>query len=220
MAAGGTTPSVRDRLVTAAVRVLTEEGPAAVQARRVAREINASTMAVYHHLGGMPELLRAVADEGFRRLGDRVAAVPATADPVTDICRMALVYRRAAHENRHLYDMMFGHSGPGECGTDWGDATANIAGSVVAQGAYGHIVAGVARAMRAGRIRADDPARVAAQLWTVLHGFVTLELSGQLRHVGDGLTEVLLPLGTNLLIGLGDTRDRAERSANEALSSI
>ncbi len=220
MSGGATAPSVRDRLVAAAVRVLTEEGPAAVQARRVTREIDASTMALYHHVGGMPELLRAVADEGFRQLGERVAAVPESADPVTDLCRMALAYREAAHQNRHLYDLMFGLSGPGGRRADPGDAPATVAGSAVAQGAYGHIVAAVARAMRADRIRADDPAGVAAQFWTVLHGFVTLELAGQLRHVEDSLTEVLLPLGTNLLVGLGDTADRARRSARAALSAV
>lgn len=219
MAVGGATPSVRERLVLAAVRVLTEEGPAAVQARRVAREIDASTMAVYHHVGGMPELLRAVADEGFRRLGSRVAAVPVTDDPVTDLCRLALVYRRTAHENRHLYDLMFGPPAPAGRSTGRGDAPATVAGSAVAQDAYGHIVAVVARAMRAGRIRAGDPAAVAAQLWSVLHGYVALELSGQLRHVEDSVTEVLLPLGANLLVGLGDAPHRAAGSAREALSA-
>jgi hypothetical protein len=75
------------------------------------------------------------------------------------------------------------------------------------------------RAIRAGRLRTGDPVLIAAQLWSVLHGYVTLELSGHFAHLDDeGLVHILMPMGANLLVGLGDHRDRAERSVARALS--
>jgi AcrR family transcriptional regulator len=208
---------MRARLVDAAIRVLAEEGPGAVQARRVAQEVGASTIAVYHYFGGMPELLRAVADEGFHRLGTRIAAVPATADPVADLCGIALAYLSAAFDSRHIYDVMFGLSAPGgHRPTDSGSPV--VVASAAASAAYQPVTEAAARAMLAGRIRDDDPAAIAAQFWAVLHGYVTLVSTGQLSQFNDSLAQVMVPLGLNLLVGLGDTREQAMTSATHALA--
>jgi AcrR family transcriptional regulator len=206
-----TSAEIRDRLVQAAVRLLAEQGPAAVQARRLARDVGASTMAVYHHFGGMPQLLAAVIEEGFGRLDTHLAAVPVTDDPVTDLGRLALAYRAAARENPHLYDLMFGLSAPGGHRPEEQKSSA-ASESSVSQRAYGHLVDAASRAIRVGRIRNGDPRHVAAQLWSLLHGYVTLELSGHFDQL-DGPAEVFIPMGMNLLVGLGDTPDRAAQSA-------
>lgn len=206
-----TSGSMREKLVDAAVGLLAEEGPAAVQARRLAREVEASTMAVYHYFGGMPQLLAAVIDEGFRRLDTHLAAVPATDDPITDLGRLALAYRAAARDNPHLYDLMFGLSAPGGHRPEE-NAPSAISEPSVSQRAYRHLVDASDRAVRAGRIRNQDPARAAAQLWSMLHGYVTLELSGHFHQL-DGPTQVFVPMAVNLLIGLGDTPDHAAHSA-------
>lgn len=205
-----TSAGTRDRLVQAAVRLLAEQGPAALQARRLARDVGASTMAVYHYFGGMPQLLAAVIDEGFRRLDAHLAAVSATDDPVTDLGRLALAYRTAARENPHLYDLMFGLSAPG--GHRPEHAPSATGEPSLSQRAYGHLVDAADRAVRAGRIRDQDPAHVAAQLWSMLHGYVTLELSGHFDQL-DGPLQVFVPMGINLLVGLGDTPDHAAHSA-------
>lgn len=107
-----------------------------MQARRLAREVGASTMAVYHHFGGMPRLLAAVTDEGFRQLDAHLAAVPTTDDPVAALGRLALAYRAAARKNPHLYDLMFGLSTPGV--TDRRSYAPSA--TSVSQRAYGHLV--------------------------------------------------------------------------------
>jgi AcrR family transcriptional regulator len=218
MSEAGAGVGVPDLLVKTVAALLADEGPAAVQARRVAREIGASTTAVYHYFGGMPELLRAVVEEGFRRLDAELATVPISDDPVADICRLALAYRKTARRNPHLYDLMFGLSAPGgyrPAGMTLADSPAN---TKAARGAYAHLVNAAERAMRAGRLRAGEPAHAAAQLWSILHGYVTLELSGHFAQVEDSATRILLPMGTNLLVGLGDSREMAERSSAQVLA--
>ncbi|ANI90872.1 Hypothetical protein BJL86_0061 [Dietzia timorensis] len=192
---------VRVRFVETAIALLGEEGPAAMQARRLSREVGASTIGLYHYFGGMPELLTAVKEEGFRRLGDRLAAIPRTDDPVADIKAMALAYRETAHSNRHLYDLMFGFSASGKDRPNPNTRKEYADGSDVALDSYGHLVDTAQRAMGAGQIRPQDAAHVAAQLWSVLHGFVTLELAGHFHHV-NALDEVFLPMTTNLFDGL------------------
>src|SRR5687767_2427375 len=101
---------VRARLIAAAAKILAEGGPESVSVRRVAAEIGTSTMAVYTHFGGKPELLRAVCIEGFRHLAERLAEVEATDDAIADIAALGRAYRRSALEDPHLFAAMFGRN--------------------------------------------------------------------------------------------------------------
>ena len=69
-----------------------------------------STMAVYTHFGGIPELLQAVVDQGLKDLDRAISQVPVTDDPVADLSAMALGCRQFARQNPHLYELMFGLS--------------------------------------------------------------------------------------------------------------
>ncbi|MCE5287994.1 MAG: WHG domain-containing protein, partial [Nocardiaceae bacterium] len=53
---------------------------------------------------------------------------------------------------------------------------------------------------------------VAAQLWSFVHGYVTLELAGHFEEFDDPAVQVLLPMGVTFAVGLGDTREQAKRS--------
>src|SRR5271163_1790531 len=99
--------SVRDEMLHAAVGLLDEHGPDALQTRKVAGEAGTSTMAVYTHFGGMRALIAAVADEGFRQF-DAALTVPLTNDPVADLFVIGAAYRRYAIERPHMYRLMFG----------------------------------------------------------------------------------------------------------------
>jgi AcrR family transcriptional regulator len=83
----------RDRLVVAAIRLLEDSGPEALQARKLAAEIGASTMAVYTYFGGIKQLIHAMAREGFARLSRRLEQVPLTDDPAADLFGLGLAYR-------------------------------------------------------------------------------------------------------------------------------
>ena len=101
-------PALRESLIEAAAALLAKEGPLALSTRRLASEVGSSTMAVYTHFGGMDDLVRAVAHEGFARLNVRMRAVGESPDPVADVAELGLAYRRNALENPALYAVMFG----------------------------------------------------------------------------------------------------------------
>lgn len=208
---GGT----RERLIQAAMRLLEHDGPEALQARKVSAEIGASTMAVYTHFGGMPQLVEAIARTGYVHLSEQLAAVPRTDDPVADFLRLGLAYRTHARGNPQLYRLMFGLTAPGGYRLPEQDLTETGTPSSLPEGqtAFGHLVGALTRAIEAGRIRPGEPALIAAQAWSVIHGYVLLEIAGALGPADHGLEQVLMPLALNLLVGLGDTAEAAARSA-------
>src|ERR1700675_4365070 len=66
-------------LVAAGRRILEPEAPTALSLRAVAREAGVSPAAPYHHFKDKSELLDAVAEEGWRELGDAIAVGRAAA---------------------------------------------------------------------------------------------------------------------------------------------
>jgi len=205
------------QLVSAAITLLAAEGPTAIKARTVAEAAGLSTMAVYHHLGGLPELVQAIVDRGFNDLGDAFLHAPASDDPVASLFAMALEARRFAQANPHLYDLMFGLSNRGS----YRPATSTDRGrSDNFEKAYTHLVQGCDELAASGRIRpGTDAAAVAPQLWSAVHGFITLELGGHLSHFDDPVRQVFAPMMTNIAIGLGDDPQLATASNVAAIAA-
>lgn len=212
------TPS--ERLIRATIGLIAEQGPSAIKARSVAAASGLSTMVVYHHFGGIPELVRAVVEEGYRDFERALAELPVTDDPVADLFTMALTCRGVAQRNPHLYDLMFGLSTRATY-RPLSDSDLRLSGhSPVFQSAYAHLVAACERMVNSGRIRRESVEVVAAQLWSFVHGFVTLELAGHFAQFDDPAVQVLLPMGITFAVGLGDTRERSMASHAAVVAKI
>lgn len=208
-----------ERLIQATISLLAEQGPSAIKARTVAAASGLSTMLVYHYFGGVPELTRAVIDRGFKELDRAFSQLPVTEDPIADLAVQALTCRRVARENPHLYDLMFGLSTRSTY-RPVADSEVRLSGrSPAFRGAYAHVAEACARLVSSGRVRQQDPAVIAAQLWSFAHGFITLELAETFVDFDEPVRQILLPLGVNLSVGLGDTRERAQNS-HEAAARI
>ncbi|MGW2569012.1 TetR/AcrR family transcriptional regulator [Streptomyces sp. NPDC001537] len=212
MAGRARVEDAQERLVQAAIGLLAEQGPSAIKARTVASASGLSTMVVYSHFGGIPELMSAVADHGFKELGRAFAQVPVTEDPIAELFAMALTCRRMAHENPHLYDLMFGLSTRATY-RPLSDTDLRLSGrSPGFREAHAHVAAACERFVRSGRGRQQRPEVIAAQLWSFVHGYITLELAEHFVEFDDAVMQVLLPMGVNFSVGLGDGRERAEAS--------
>jgi AcrR family transcriptional regulator len=207
---------MREALVAAATALLAQSGPSEIKVRRIAEASGVSTMAVYHHFGGVPELLHAVVDNGFTILrAAMVDAMTASSDPGTQLFVMALATRRIARSNPHLYDMMFGLSTRGTY--RYIDTAPPQAASEKFLAASAVFVEACDDLARSGRLSPAGGTQIAAELWSAVHGFVTLELAGHFVHFADPVCMVLAPMAVNHLVGMGDHRPRAEKSASEAL---
>ncbi|OHU95675.1 TetR/AcrR family transcriptional regulator [Mycobacterium talmoniae] len=205
--------SPRERLVEAGTRLLEQAGPEALQARKVAAEIGASTMAVYTHFGGMNGLLEAIVAAAFERFGAALASAPTTDDPMADFFVMGYAYREFALASPQRYRLMFGLAAPQQFHPD-------TAAMPVAAATFQQLVTAVERIVATGRIRADDAVDLAGRVWSMVHGVVLLELTGTFGHDGRALSHILGPMTVDLFVGMGDDRQNAERSLRRAGAAI
>lgn len=204
------------RLIEATVKLLAEQGPSAIKARTIAAEAGVSTMVVYHHFGGVPELVGAVIDHGFLEIESAFAQVPVTDDPVADLFSMALVVRDMARANPHLYDMMFGLSTRATYRPT--DKVAHRSGhSEAFQAAYAHLTAACQRLVDSEEVGMLDARTVAAGLWSTMHGYISLELADHFVEFEDPVRAVMMPAGVVFTVGLGGDPERAQASHEEAL---
>ena len=217
--------SVHDEMLHAAVGLLDDHGPDALQTRKVASAAGTSTMAVYTHFGGMRSLIAEVAEEGLRQF-DAALTVPQTGDPVADLFTCGAAYRRYAIERPHMYRLMFGStSAHGINAPAHNVLTLTVAEIEQRYPSFAHVVRGVHRCMLVGRITvgsADDDVAVvatAAQFWAFIHGFVMLELAGYYGGDGAAVAPVLGSMTSNLLVALGDSPERVAQSVQSALSA-
>jgi AcrR family transcriptional regulator len=217
---------IREELLHAAVGLLDDHGPDALQTRKVAGAAGTSTMAVYTHFGGMRGLIEEVADEGLRQF-DAALTVPQTADPVADLFVTGAAYRRYAIDRPHIYRLMFGSTSAHGINVPARNVlTLTVAEIEEHYPSFAHIVRGVHRCMLAGRIGTagaakagvDDASVVAtaAQFWALIHGFVMLELAGHYGDDGSAVAPVLGSMTSNLLIALGDSPELVAQSMRTA----
>jgi AcrR family transcriptional regulator len=208
----------RQQLIDAGIKLLEQHGRQALQARKVAAEVGASTMAVYTHFGGMTGLIDAIAAEAFARFARALTEVAQTDDPVADFLAMGIAYRRFALANPQRYQLIFGIGSPGEP-TDRPDLTVTTGTTTDRTDravSFEALVTAVRRMIAAGRIRDDGELPIAGRMWSVIHGTVTLELAGFFGHEGHGPVQVLAPMMLDLLVGMGDDRDTATQSMTAA----
>jgi AcrR family transcriptional regulator len=210
-------------MLHAAIALLDEHGPDALQTRKVASAAGTSTMAVYTHFGGMRALIAEVAEEGVRQF-DAALTVPQTADPVTDLFVAGAAYRRYAIEHPHMYRLMFGSTSAHGINAPAGNVlTLTVAEIEQHAPSFARLVRAVHRSILAGRITAcsaDDDAAVvatASQFWALIHGFVMLELAGYYGDDGVAVVRVLGSMTSNLLVALGDSPERVNESLQAAL---
>ncbi|GAA0379228.1 TetR family transcriptional regulator [Acrocarpospora corrugata] len=205
-------PATKPALVDIAARLLAENGPQALSTRRIAAEADSSTMTVYTHFGGMSGLVREMVREGFSRLQERLTSVRETADPVADMALLGRAYRFNALANPHLYAVMFGGS--------------SLAGFSLSEedrqhGRYtlGNVAECAERCLVSGRFRPGDAILVAHQMWTAIHGLVTLELGGYLIPPYDANACVEAQL-VGLMVSAGDDWPSATESVARSLERV
>jgi len=100
--------NLRTTLLDAADAVLAERGVQGITLRDVARSAGVSHAAPYHHFASLEELLAAVAERGFRVLGEAMASAVAVADTRERMLRVAQSYVECARAHPERFRLMFG----------------------------------------------------------------------------------------------------------------
>jgi AcrR family transcriptional regulator len=176
---------VRLALLDAAGQLLLAEGADGLTTRRLAAMAGTTTQAIYTQFGGKEGIARAMYREGFARLEARMRAVPETADPLVDLLQQGRVYRAAALDSPHFYDVMFGSPIP-QFEPDADDLE-------VSRIAHDLLARVVERVIATGALKPGVNADAVAQwLWVVAHGAVSMELHGAISLDDETYDEYLV----------------------------
>lgn len=196
--------AVRVALVERAAQMLARREP--VTLRGLVEGTGTSTMAVYTHFGGMPGLWRAVRQEGFIRLAERLMLVTPTQDPVRDLVALGAAYVNNALASPHLYRVMF-------------DAEVDLEDPGAAAATFQVLVACARRARERGRFAVTcDPEAIATQFWAMGHGVTMLVLTGVLP--ADALGVHVPAMATALFLAGGDEPDSCHRSVRSGWRTL
>lgn len=162
-------------LVAAAVAVIERHGPESITLREVASAVGVTHGAAYRHFEDKTALLAAVAEEGYRKLNERLRAASAS-DPRRPRARLeslAATYVAFAMDHPAHYRVM---SGP----------RLNEEGRFPSleeaiQEAFHFLTAEIARGQEEGVFRVGVPRDLAVAFWVAGHGFADLVLHRRLR---------------------------------------
>lgn len=162
--------TTRAQLLSAAGRVLAQEGAVALSLRRVAEEVGTTTRAIYSLFGSKEGLLSAMYDELAEAFGRAHDAVASRSDVLTELLELALAYRRTALAHPNLYPLVVGPAVPGY--TPGPDRIER------ARKGLRRAIEAIERGLEGGTFGGRDANTIAHMLWALLHGLTTLELAG------------------------------------------
>ena len=181
--------ALRGRLLAVTDELLATEGVQGVSLREIARRAGVSHGAPLRHFPSLANLLAHVSAGGFRRLGDAVAAGASASGPAARdrLAGAARGYCRFGLGQPGLLTLMFRW--------DLVDLSEpELAGA--SRAAFDQLTGLVAAAQAEGWQPGFEPRRLAAVLWSAVHGLVSLWVPGALQRPTGAteLSEILDPL--------------------------
>lgn len=187
----------RNRILDAARDLFVSNGYDATSMRAIARRIEYTPTAIYHHFHSKEDLLCELCALDFRALAARFQDIGEVSDPIERIDRLGKAYAAFALEHPMHYQFMFMTPRPAP------DTQAFVTRGDPGEDAYAFLVHAVEDALRQGRFRPeyDDAHQVAQILWGSLHGVIALAIAkadddwvdfGDVRQTVATMGEVVL----------------------------
>ena len=159
---------IEGRLTTAALQVLASEGPSGLSIRRVATVADVAPMGIYARFSSKSGLIDHLLTVGFVRL--REAIDVRLGGPEETLTASGHAYRNFALANPDLYRLMFARSASAL------NHELTPEGMVEAAAAFHTLELQVERLQQKFHATARPSVDVAMLFWSVVHGFVALEL--------------------------------------------
>ena len=186
---------MREAILVAARRILADEGADALSMRAVARAIGYSPAALYEYFTAKEDLEESLYFEGAEGLEGRLQSTLASLSPSATapeaLTALGHAYRAFAREQPELFRLIFFRRGP-ITPKGW---TAEGGSS----GGFGSLLHVITLGVESGEFVSVPPPVLALTAWSVVHGFVALELSGALSSESPAM-----PCGDDGLPSLDD----------------
>ncbi len=178
--------------VAAALRVCEQEGPGSITARKIAKAMNLSPMALYRHFKSMDHLLVMVWNEGFTKLNEMVNRPLVEGNYSLASFRKSIeCYVEFGLQNPGLYQFMFS-SGP---------RPEEFNMKNVGMSSYQFLNTQFVRFSENGVLPRDlDIKSASMHTAFVLHGLTSLIISGQVKKITDQDLESVISDSVDKLI--------------------
>jgi AcrR family transcriptional regulator len=172
--------AVREAILTAARELFVHEGYRNVSMRKIAERIEYSPAAIYGYFESKDAIFFALAEEGFRLMGDaHDAATGGAADALDALRRMFLGYYGFSREHPQFFALMFLDRSVPQLSERWDELP-------FAREKMLRAIAVVERAVSAGALPPGTDAAAAFHvLWAAIHGPAALAVCGRLSPDED-----------------------------------
>ena len=162
----------RQKILNAALQIITKEGYAALSMRRLAEQIEYSPASIYLHFGSREQIAKELSEVGFGELLQQLSAASALPNAVHALHALGLAYVRYGMENREMYRLIF--MGDSEymiaAFSKQTEASAGIK-------AYRLLIDLATRLQKAGVMKDAATVEFAELIGMALHGIVSLQIT-------------------------------------------
>lgn len=196
----------RQRILDAALDIITANGFAALSMRKLADRIEYSAASIYLYFESREQIAQELSEVAFGKLLRALVDAAAATDAVQALEATGLAYVTYGLENPQLYRLIFMSD------ADYMTAAfRNQSEPNVGMRAYGTLLDLAKRLQSAGILTRPPMVEVAELIWMTLHGIVSL----QITCVGMKLAspERLARLATRTLAGQVETKIKSDVSA-------
>lgn len=163
--------NLREALLAETAVMISENGVDSVTMRGLANRVGVSRGAPYRHFADKASLLTAVAEDGFRRLKQKMTEAIKKDDPLQDFYAIGVAYIHFALENPTHYRLMFGAEGL--------KRTEDEALTAVADETYMLLQSSIELCQQNGSIKPEDPCLLGYATWAMVHGTAALLIDRQ-----------------------------------------
>lgn len=164
---------LRNTLLALGTEMLSEAGVAALSLRKLAQRAGVSHNAPYQHFPDKESLLAAIAEQGFRLLGeamDSAQANPTYPDPIERLIATGQSYVTFALNHPAHYQVMFGPLN--------NDAYPDL--KATSHDTLAKLINIVAALQASGHLRPTPPLDLAATIWSCMHGLSAILIANKL----------------------------------------
>jgi AcrR family transcriptional regulator len=170
---------LKNALIRAGIEILSEEGLHALSLRKVAQRAGVSHAAPYAHFKDKQALIAAISTEGYCELFDCLASAVKQyhREPARQLVEAAWAYVQfALREPAHFKITL---SGVVEKEQDYPALVE------MTHRAFGLLIEVTETCQRAGILKLGPPDQVAVSVWSLVHGFTSLVLEGQISSAWE-----------------------------------
>lgn len=177
---------LRDNIIAAALEMFIEQGYEKVSIRKIAEAIEYSPATIYLYFKNKDELMFFVQQEAFEQFFELLAPVLQIEEPLEQLWDLGKKYLNFGINNPELYNLMFMLQSPmnaieaQEEGWECGYETFHLLEVIVMN------------CQKAGYYSGRDSNIVSMELWSLVHGMMSLFLTDRLMMVQQEQQETLM----------------------------